>query len=254
MRDARASVDLHRKGKVRWGPLCRASRSAFRPRTVRGAAPVSLGSIALKYKYQSLQPEGCAISHNNLSNYLERAGEPRERWLAHRLGAALIYIQTGSGGLQTTLRNFAHSDLPPAPPTFDEVAAEVDKIEGTRFRELFNRLPKPFTDGDAALAAIWQRIPGAKGELARQRVELEQQKAKRQAVLAELPPPVRQAFDLGGKEFSDALKAAIDALPPDQRETMFKQLREAGIIGAGPAAGLSFCGAITWALPAGYSP
>jgi hypothetical protein len=195
---------------------------------------VSLESIALKYTYQSLQPEDCAISHHNLSNYLKRLGASRERWLAHRLAAALIRVQTGSGFLPTTLRNLALSDLPPAPPTFDEVAAAVEKIEGVHFRDLFNRLPEPFPDGDAALAAIWQMIPGAKAELAREEAELEQQNAKRQAVLAELPPAVRKAFDLAGKEFSDALKAALDALPPDERETTLKQLREAGLIGTGP--------------------
>ncbi len=107
------------------------------------------------------------------------------------------------------------------------MADEVETIEGVRFRDLFSRLPKPFPDGDAALAAIWQMIPGAKGDL-------EQQNAKSQAALTELPPAVRQAFDLDGDEFSEALTTALDALPPDQRETALEQLREAGLIGAGP--------------------
>ncbi len=188
---------------------------------------VSLAMVGLKYHYQSDEPADCAISHNNLSNYLERTGEPRERWLAHRLAAALVSFQTGSGFLQTTRRNLARSALPPAPPGFDEVADEVERIEGVRFREIFDRLPRTAPDGDAAIAAIWQLVSQAKAER-------EQQRTRQQAVLSSLPPAVQQAFELDGKEFSAALKAALDALPPDQRETTLKQLREAGLIGGGP--------------------
>lgn len=125
------------------------------------------------------------------------------------------------------LHNLAFSDLRPASPTFGEVAVEVEAVEGVHFRDLFNRLPKPFPDGDAALAAIWEMISAAKADL-------EQQKAKRQAVLAELPPAVRQAFELEDPQDANlALKAALDALPPDQRETALEQLREAGLIGSG---------------------
>ena len=89
--------------------------------------------------------------------------------------------------------------------------------------------------GDAALAAIWQMIPGAKVELAEQRAELEQQEANHQAVLAELPPAARKAYELDDpQEAERSLKAALDALPPDEREATLRKLREAGIIGAGP--------------------
>ena len=57
------------------------------------------------------------------SNSVEQPGESRERWLAHHLAAALIRVQTGS-------------DLLPAPPTFDEVADKVERIEGVHFRDL----------------------------------------------------------------------------------------------------------------------
>ncbi len=198
-------------------------------------AAVSLASIGLKYTYQSLQPEPCATGHSNLSHYLGRAGEPRERWLAHCLGAALIYVQTASGLLATTLHNLAVSDLPPCSPTFEEVADEVERTEGVHFRELFNRLPKALPDGAAALAAIWQMIPQAKAELAREKAEFEQQKAKRQAVLAELPPAVRKAFDLDDPQEADrALEAALEALPAEERETTLEQLRQGGLIGTGP--------------------
>ena len=80
---------------------------------------------------------------------------------------------------------------------------------------------------DAALAAVWQMIPGAKAEL-------EQRKAKRRAVLAELPPGVRQALELDDPQEADlAFNAALDALPPGEGETTASKLTEAGIIRRG---------------------
>ncbi len=111
---------------------------------------------ALKYKYQSGQPEVCAISHNNLANNLERSGAPADEVLAQRLADAVICYQIGSGGLQTSLRNLARSDLPPQPPRFAEVVARVEQLEGVRFGALFAALPPRAPDGDAAIAAVWE--------------------------------------------------------------------------------------------------
>jgi hypothetical protein len=73
-----------------------------------------------------------------------------------------------SGLLSTTLSNLARSDLPPAPPTFAAVAEEVERVEGVRFRALFERLPRTAPDGDAAIAAVWRLV---EEERARQRPE-----------------------------------------------------------------------------------
>jgi hypothetical protein len=47
--------------------------------------------------------------------------------------------------------------LPATPPSFDQVVATVEQIEGVRFRALFERLPRTAADGDAAIAIVWQR-------------------------------------------------------------------------------------------------
>jgi len=57
---------------------------------------------ALRYTYVIGDPENCAISHFNLATYLMRTSAPPETALAHRLAAALIELQTSSGGLAMT--------------------------------------------------------------------------------------------------------------------------------------------------------
>ncbi len=46
------------------------------------------------------------------------------------------------GSFTTTLRNLAKADLPPTPPSFAEVVARVEVVEGVRFAALFERLPR----------------------------------------------------------------------------------------------------------------
>jgi hypothetical protein len=84
-------------------------------------------------------------------NSVELSGASREPWLAHGAVAALIRAETDSGLLPTTLRNLAHSDLPPVPPTFDEVGPEVERIEGVHLLGLFSLLPQPFHGDPATL-------------------------------------------------------------------------------------------------------
>jgi hypothetical protein len=115
-------------------------------------------AVALRYSYQAGDPEDCAISHNNLANYLERSGAAAEEGLAQRLAAGAILFQIGSGNLAILLSNLARSPLPPAPPPFDEVAERVEATDGVRFRDLFARLPAQAPDGDAALAEVWRLV------------------------------------------------------------------------------------------------
>ena len=153
---------------------------------------VRFEEVALGYTYQAGEPETCAITHHNLAISLERQGADPATVLAHRLAAAVICYQTQSGGLATTLRNLANSDLPPAPPTFADVAQRVEAVEGVRFRALFERLPRTAPDGDAALAAVWQMVADEK----RRRDE---RKQRRDAVLAAAPAAVRAAFEREGE-------------------------------------------------------
>jgi hypothetical protein len=126
------------------------------------------------------------------------------------------------------LRNLAISGLPAAPPAFADMVAQVETVPGVRFAPLFERLPRTFPDGDAALAAIWQMVAA---ERARRTERAEEQ----QAVLASMPPAIRAAFDLDGEAFAQALREALQALPEAEAAEILKRLREAGLIGGGDA-------------------
>jgi hypothetical protein len=120
------------------------------------ASAARFEKTALHYKYQAGEPEGCAMSHNNLSNYLEYACEVPDAVLAHRLAAGVIRLQSSSGKLSTNIRNLARSPLPKVPPSFAEVCAIVEQIEGVRFGQLFSQLPQRAPNGEAAIQAVWQ--------------------------------------------------------------------------------------------------
>ncbi|HYP29032.1 MAG TPA: CHAT domain-containing protein [Blastocatellia bacterium] len=112
---------------------------------------------ALRYAYQVNEPENCAIGHNNLANYIERAESAiTETCLAHLLAAGLIWLQISSGSLLASIRNLARSTLPSMTPSFEQVCLIVEQIDGVRFREMFAQLPKKASDGDAAIQIIWQ--------------------------------------------------------------------------------------------------
>ncbi len=92
--------------------------------------------------------------------YLWRAGGPPAVALAHRLAAALIRLQTASGTLPSTLQGLTihladFTDNPPLPTNFAALCEIVEQVEGVRFRELFEQLPKDrAADGDAALRQV----------------------------------------------------------------------------------------------------
>lgn len=183
----------------------------------RGAARFE--GAALRYRYQAGEPEDCAISHNNLSNYFERSSAPPTAILAHRLADALICFQTVSGTLAITLRNLARTPLPPTPPPFAEVATQVEEMDGVRFRELFARLPSRAPDGDAALAEVWRLV--------------EAEREKRSAFAAgvdNLPDSILEAFRSGDP---DKFQAALEALPPAGQQEVMERLaalaRQAGV-------------------------
>ena len=121
------------------------------------ASAVRFEQTALRFSYYVGRPMDCAISHSNLANYIQHAeGGVSESALAHRLAAGIIYYQISSGTLPMLIRNIAHSSRPPAPPSFAQVCASLEQIEGVRFQEMFAQLPKRAPDGDAAIQAVWQ--------------------------------------------------------------------------------------------------
>jgi tetratricopeptide (TPR) repeat protein len=123
---------------------------------------IRFAKIALGYAYQVGQPDLCAKSHYNLADYLEEHGADRSTVMDHRLAAAVIWLQTGDGQLGSGLSKLTNSDLPIEPPTFLEVAQRVESIAGVQFRQLIATLPRFASDGEAALADIWQRVARAK--------------------------------------------------------------------------------------------
>ncbi len=119
---------------------------------------ISLQQVALRYSYAAGDPEGVAVSHNNLANSLRGAGGDPGLVVAHRLAAALLRYQTGEGRLATTLRSLA-GDLAgfgeqAVPGSFAALCARVGQVEGVRLAELLAGLSGPAADGDAALAEV----------------------------------------------------------------------------------------------------
>jgi len=121
---------------------------------------ITLVHTALRYSYLTGDPEDCAGGHFNLAIWLRRAGGPPAVALAHRLAAVLILFQTASGRLPSALQGLAiHlADFipnPPLPADFAALCEIVEQVEGVRFRDLFERLPKDqAADGDAALQQV----------------------------------------------------------------------------------------------------
>ncbi len=120
------------------------------------AQAIEFGQRALRYSYITPDPALISTSHNNLAIYLSKAGF--ESVLAHDLASAIIDYQTSSGRIATSLSNLAiHLDefgSDTLPGSFDELCNEMEKVEGVRFRELFDHLPKRAKDGDEAGQAV----------------------------------------------------------------------------------------------------
>ena len=212
-------------GQVGWLGKVLSALADLEDKLDNPGAAVGFEELALRYKYQADEPEACAISHHNLANYLEKGDAAAEVVLAHRLAAGAIRVQISSGLLGTTLHNLAGSPLLPEPPSFDEVVAQLEQIEGVRFRALFERLPRKAADGDAAIAEVWRLV----GE---ERAEMQVGRERAEAALAAAPAPVRAAIEANDVE---ALKTAVEALPEEEAGRVLKSLHEAGVLGSAPA-------------------
>ncbi len=126
------------------------------------AAAVGFEQAALRLKYQAGDPESSAVSHHNLANRLEDEAADPAQVLAHRLAAAVLHIQMGSGRLQGTIGNLANQDLPEHPPPFAALADLAEQVPGVRLRALLAALPPTHPDPDTALAAVWTLVRAAR--------------------------------------------------------------------------------------------
>ena len=187
----------------------------------------AFGRLALRYAYRADEPGACADRHGNFAAYAERTGSSGEEAVSHHLAAAVLHFQTGSGDLATSLHNIGLSTLPAAPPSFAEVAARVEEIEGVRFRALFDALPRRAPDGDAAIAAVWQQVAEAKARL-------EDARAKSNALhqrLSGLSTDLAEAFAARDPARTEA---ALAALPLERRKEALALLAEAEVVQQGP--------------------
>jgi tetratricopeptide (TPR) repeat protein len=129
-----------------------------------GDQAVDFEETALRYSYIFGDPETIAISHNNLASYLGGLGS--ETGLNHRLAGGLIRFRTSSGMLDSSLRGLSR-DLDKfgseaLPGSFAELCDSVEKVDGVRFRELWERLPKQEEDGDKLRKELIEAARGAK--------------------------------------------------------------------------------------------
>jgi tetratricopeptide (TPR) repeat protein len=124
---------------------------------------VSFEETALRYKYRSGDPESISTSHHNLAIYLSEAGS--KSILDHLMAAAVISYKSGSGLLAKGLRSLAVGldkfGPETLPGSFDHLIDRVERVEGVRFRELCERLPKRAEDGNQLLKKLVDMAQGA---------------------------------------------------------------------------------------------
>jgi tetratricopeptide (TPR) repeat protein len=120
---------------------------------------ISLEQTALRYAYAAGDPQGIAVSHFKLARYLERAEQAPAAVLSHRLGAALLSFQIGSGSLVSQLQVLV-GDLArlgataPLPTSFADLCEQVGQVGGVRLDELVAHLPGRAANGDRAFAEV----------------------------------------------------------------------------------------------------
>ena len=123
---------------------------------------ISFEEAALRYKYIYGEPGSISMSHHNLTGYLYKNGSKSA--LVHELAAASIYYQINSGWLFSSLGGLARVldkfGVEALPDSFDQLCHQVEQVEGVRFRELWDRLPKRFKDDDQLLK---EHVKAARG-------------------------------------------------------------------------------------------
>ena len=188
---------------------------------------LAFGRLALRYLYLGAEPEDCARTHDKFAVCAQRTGSSAEEVVSHHLAAAVIRFQTGSGAVTRSRRNLVLSALPVDPLAFEEIAARVERIEGVRFRALFEALPHRAPDGDSAIAAVWEEVAEARALLQHERTRSEVLRE----LLSGLSTELAEAF-----EAHDAgrTRAALDALPPESRQEALALLAGAGFEWQGP--------------------
>lgn len=120
--------------------------------------------MSLRYSYLHGDPSGISLSHNNLAFYLRNFGSKIA--MDHGLAALAIRYQMNSGMIASSSKEFAmdFAEFGPEalPESFDQLCDRVEQVEGVRFRELWQRLPKRAEDGDQLLRELIEMARNAK--------------------------------------------------------------------------------------------
>ena len=186
------------------------------------AEAVRFEQIALGYMYQAGQPEDCAISHNNLANYLERQAADPATVLAHRLaaGAIRVQIQFRSACDRACTTSPTPTSLPRR-RLLRRWWRGSRRLEGVRFAALFEHLPRTAPDGDAALAAVWQLVAE---ERSRKDAKTQRNEAVRSAVTSLLAARTAGRVRVGRRV---EVAAALAQLSPEQQQALMEQMQSA---------------------------
>jgi tetratricopeptide (TPR) repeat protein len=122
-----------------------------------GERAVDLAREALRFGYAG-DPDGVGVSHHNLANYLRGRGADPGVVGAHRVAAAVIAYQTGSGRITDRLsalgRLLAGDDGASVPRSFGQVCALVGQVPGVDLAGLLARLPSRAHDPDTAVQVV----------------------------------------------------------------------------------------------------
>jgi tetratricopeptide (TPR) repeat protein len=140
-----------------------------------GERAVDLTREALRFTYAAGDPDDVGVSHHNLASYLQGSGADPGLVGAHRVAAAVIAYQTGSGRIIRWLsalgRLLAGDDGSSVPRSFGQVRAMVGQVPGVDLAGLLARLPGRAPDPDTAVQAVLAAAPDAAAAQQSGRVE-----------------------------------------------------------------------------------
>ncbi len=187
------------------------------------AVATLLAQTGLRHAYQAGDVDTLTLLHANLAGYLLRRGASPDLALVHRLAAALLASQSRSRLLETILEDLAAGDLPDGVPKYEKLAAVLEENRAYRFRAIVENLSGPAATPQEALSDVWDRVQ------TRQRARQGVREAHAD-LIAGLPEAVREAFQLEGEAFADALDSALASLPEIEAGAIVETLVREGIV------------------------
>lgn len=118
---------------------------------------VEWGMDCLRYAYMSGISDTVARGHHNFGHTVARLSDQGGAAWAHWCAGAIITYQAG-GDLTFCLRTLGHVLTTLNPPAevraFQFVCLTVERVDGVRFADLVERLPRRASDGQAALDEV----------------------------------------------------------------------------------------------------